>query len=136
MLRKDFVQFEIEKIGLIIARILGLKKEGIAQEAQELAHRTLSAEFGLEEADLNDLPVETFEEQLKTMAFSADKLDLLAQLIFESAHPFEDLDWVRNRLHKVLAIYHLLEHGHHTQSLTNLARREMIDRFLNNEQYG
>jgi hypothetical protein len=135
MIRKDFVLFEIQKIAQALARILGFKKEGELDEAQELADSTISEYFSLTPDKLDTMTPEGLINTLDLTSIHPEKLQLLADLLFESVHPFEDTQKVTNRLHLVLAIHNTLEEVHHVQSLNNLARREFIDKFLNNAQY-
>ena len=135
MFKRDRMLFGIEKIGQVLAKIIGLKQQGELQKAHELSEQCVSEEFLLSESYLDTVSPEEFGAWLVTQNYPAEKLDLLAQLLFERAHPFEDVQPVINRLHLVLVIFKVLEEDHHIQSLTNLSKRDMIDKFLNNQQY-
>ena len=126
---------EIQKLAKVISRIIGLKNEIKNDEAEELIKRTLTENFGLNfESLFKESPAE-FDVILKSKSYSSEKLDLLGQLLFEAAHPFEDIPETDSILHKVLVIFKLIEEDHHMQSFDNLNKREMIDKFLNNRQY-
>lgn len=134
MIRKDFIQFEIQKIAQVLARILGLKKEGDPEEAHALATTALIEFYALDPEQFdgkNGDPLHGLDS--KTMP--AEKLQLLADLLFERAHPFEHNPQTTAFLHAVLRIQNALEEEHHIASLNNLARRDLIDKFLNTEQY-
>lgn len=126
---------EIQKLTQVLARILGLKNESKYDEAEDLIKKTLAEDFEFDFDNLNTVSTSDFETILKSRDLSADKLDILSQLLFESVHPFEDIPETDIMLHKVLVIFRLLEEEHHTQSLDNFSKREMIDKFLNNRQY-
>lgn len=126
---------EIQKLTQVLARILGLKNESKYDEAEDLIKKTLTEDFGFNFDSLNTTSTTDFETALKNTDLPAEKLDALAQLLFESVHPFEDTPETDAMLHKVLLIFRLLEEEHHTQSLDNFSKREMIDKFLNNRQY-
>jgi hypothetical protein len=135
MLRRDSFMAEIQKLTQVLARILGLKNENKYDEAEDLIKSTLASDFGFNFDDLNATSTTDFEALLKTKNFPSEQLDLLAQVLFESVHPFEDTPETDIMLHKVLLIFRLMEEEHHTQSLDNFSKREMIDKFLNNRQY-
>ena len=126
---------DIQKLAQVLARILGLKNENKYHEAEDLIKAVLAEDFGFDFENLNTMSTTEFEALLKEKNYSSEKLDLLGQLLFESVHPFEDIPETDTMLHKVLVIMRLLEEEHHTQSLDNLSKREIIDKFLNNRQY-
>jgi hypothetical protein len=135
MIRKDFIEAEIQKLAQIIAKIIGLKNDGRLDEAIEISQQTISENFGFDKKFLEQGSVEEFEAELKSRNYSAEKLNALAQILFESSYPFQDTEECVAVMHKVALVLNLLETEHHQQSFENLSRREMIDNFLNNEQY-
>lgn len=135
MLRKDFITSEMQKLAQVLARIIGLKKEGEIEKAHDVIAETLANNFGLSESFLNTSKPAELQAFLNQQKYSEEKLNILAQLLFESAHPFEDIPELENRLHLVLEVFNLLEKEYHTQSLDNIAKRQMIDKFLNTDQY-
>ncbi|EOR92579.1 hypothetical protein ADIARSV_4266 [Arcticibacter svalbardensis MN12-7] len=135
MIRKDFIEAEIQKLGQILAKILGLKNDGNVDDGIDLAFQALSDTFGLTKEYLETSGVEDFQLFLKTNSYSAEKLNLLAQLMFETVYPFQEEKETILILHKTAAILNLLETEHHQQSFENIARREQITNFLNNLQY-
>ena len=135
MIRKDFIEAEIQKLAQVIAKIIGLKNEGKLDEALEISEHSLSENFGFDQKLIEQGSVEEFETELKSRNYSAEKLNALAQILFESSYPFQDTEECVAVMHKVALVLHLLETEHHQQSFENLSRREMIDNFLNNEQY-
>ncbi len=135
MIRKDFIDSEIQKLAQVLAKIIGLKNDGNLDDALEVSRKTLSENFGLDNQLLEQGTVEEFEKFLIGQNYSADKLNALAQILFETAHPFQDTDECRALAHKTALVLNLLETEHHQQSFENLGRREMIDNYLNNEQY-
>lgn len=135
MIRKDFIEAEIQKLAQVIAKIIGLKNQGDFDEALKTSEETLSENFGFQRKFLESSTVEDFETELRNRNYSAEKLNALAHLMFESAHPFQDTEECVALAHKVALVLNLLETEHHQQSFENLSRREMIDNFLNNEQY-
>ncbi|HEY0057325.1 MAG TPA: hypothetical protein VGB63_18390 [Pedobacter sp.] len=135
MIRKDFIDSEIQKLAQVLAKIIGLKNDGNLDEALELSRRTLSENFGLDNQLLEHGSVGELETLLKSRNYSADKLNALVEILFESTHPFPDTEECRALAHKTALVLNLLETEHHQQSFENLGRREMIDNYLNNEQY-
>lgn len=135
MIRKDFVEAEIQKLAQILAKILGLKNDGNVDEGIETAFGTLAESFDLHREDLEQKSVEDFQAYLSSRAYSPEKLNLMAQLMFETVYPFQEVEETFLILHKTAAVINLLETEHHQQSFENIARREQINTFLNNRQY-
>lgn len=135
MIRKDFVEAEIQKLAQIIAKIIGLKNDGNLDQALEASRQCLSESFGLDQQLLDNGTIEEFEQVLKSRNYSAEKLNALAQLLFENAHPFQDTEECVAVVRKTALVLNLLETEHHQQSFENISRREIIDNFLNNQQY-
>lgn len=126
---------EIQKLGQILAKILRLKNDGNVDEGLGLAFQALSDNFSLTKEYLETASVEDFQLFLKANQYSAEKLNLLAQLLFETVYPFQDEKETALILHKTAAILNLLETEYHQQSFENIARRDQITNFLNNQQY-
>lgn len=135
MIRKDFVEAEIQKLAQVLARILGLKNDGNVDEGIEGAFEALNDSFGLSREDLEQTSVEDFQASLEGQSYSPEKLNLMAQLMFETVYPFQEVEETFLILHKTAAVLNLLENVHHQQSFENIARREQINTFLNNRQY-
>ena len=112
-----------------------MKNDGNLDEGLEVSKQTLSENFGFDQKLLEEGTVEEFEILVRSRNYSAEKLNALAELLFESAHPFQDTEECLAIVHKTALILNLLETEHRQQSFQNLSRREMIDNFLNNEQY-
>ena len=135
MIRKDFIDTEIQRLAQVIAKIIGLKNEGNLDEALVLSHKSLLEDFGFEVSVLEQGSIEEFERLVRAGNYSAEKLSLLGQLLFESAHPFQDTEECVTLVRKTALVFTLLETEYHQQSLENISKREMINNFLNNEQY-
>lgn len=135
MLRRDYLQAEIKKLAEVLARIIGLKREGRFSDANALADDTLQSVFDIHYAEAASTSTEEFEALLHEIKPGPEKLDALAKLLFERVHPFEESPQTDSVLHKILLIYRLLEEEHHIQSLENLNNRDTIGTFLNNRQY-
>lgn len=130
MLRRDFLQAEIQKLAEVLARIMGLKKDGKYLEAEKLTKETIGEAFGFDFQHLPDLPEPEFEKQILAQDLPAEKLDQLARFMFEAVHPFEDNEQTKSILRKVLVIFSILEREFHRQSLENLNRQVRIKKFL------
>ncbi len=135
MIRKDFIDAEIQKLEQVLAKIIGLKNDGNLDEALEISQQSLTETFGFDKQLLEKGTVEDFELIIRDKNYSAEKLNMLAQILFENAYPFQDTEECTALAHKTALVLNLLETEHRQQSFENLSRREMIDNFLNNEQY-
>ena len=136
MIRRDFLQAEIEKLAQAIAKILGLKEAGKTQEAGDLTNKFLLHDFDLKFEEILLLSHDQFKLLLLTKKYPAQKLDLLSRFLWESVSPFQQNPETIIVLNHVLTIYQLLEQEHHTQSLENLNRQRSISKFLDQHKYG
>ncbi|WP_419800817.1 hypothetical protein [Mucilaginibacter sp.] len=137
MIRRDFIQAEIEKIAKALAKIMGLKEASNLQEADDLINKSLLNDFDLKADDLLLLDEKQFKKLLADRKYLPQKLDLLSQFLLESVSPFQPNPKTFHLLDHILLIYQLLEQEHHTQSFENLSRKQNIIQFLNqNEQHG
>jgi hypothetical protein len=132
MFRKDHILTEIEKLALVIARLMGLKTDGKADEFIHLVDSTLLSEYNISLAELLELPIEDLQIKLQNENYSADKLDALAQLLYLQGEPFEVNPQTLLTLNKVLLIFDLLEQKYHRQSFENINKRKSINQFLDN----
>ena|SRR3569833_2329866 len=130
MFKRDIILAEMQKLALILARLVGLKEEGKQAEFNQLAEDTALKEYEIAWQDLLNMPPVDFEIWLQRQAISADKLDALAQLLYLQNEPFGASPKCKINLQKVLLIYDLLEQKHHRQSLDNIRRRKKIEIYI------
>ena len=130
MYKENLIDNEIRKLALILARLMGLKADGKADEFVHLAGNTLLKEYNFEWDELPDLPLNDFEALLQTNDYGADKLDTLAQILYLRTEPFKNTPETRELLKKLLVVYDMLEQQHHRQSFENVNKRNIILRFL------
>lgn len=130
MIRRDFLQAEIEKLAQALAKILGLKKVGKTQEAADLINKTLLQDFNLSLNETAQYDADDFKALLVSKNYPTEKLDLLSRFLLESVSPFQQNPETFTVLNHVLTIYQFLEREHHTQSLENLNQKRVILQFL------
>jgi hypothetical protein len=130
MFRKDYILNEIEKLALVIARLMGFKTAGKEDEFIPLADSTLLHEYNIPLKELLGLTIEDFEIKLEKENYSADKLDALAQLLYLYSEPFNANPEVLLTLKKVLIIFDTLEQKYHRQSFENINKRKFIYQFV------
>lgn len=130
MIRRDFLQAEINKLAQVLAKIIDLKTDGNQAEAENLLHKHLQQDFDLDISDLINISSADFEKQLSDQNYPQQKLDLLSQFLFESVSPLQKNPETAVILNQVLTIYSFLEQKHHTQSFENLNRKQIIIQFL------
>ena len=121
----------MQKLAQVLARIVGLKRDGLPEEAEALLQKVLREDFDLNPADIQNLTLEQFTGLIRHQGYGPEKADLFSQFLFEWASPLKRDDAEKeNLLRKVLALYDLLETDFHRQSLENLNRRTLIRNFL------
>lgn len=132
MYKESFIDNEIRKLALIFARLMGLKADGKADEFVQLADSTLLNEYNIDWDELPDMPVAHFKALLQDNNYSADKLDMLAQVLYLRTEPFDASHKTLTCLQKVLLIFDILEKKYNMQSLGNINKRNFINQYLHN----
>ena len=136
MLKRDFLQAEIEKLNQIFAKILGLKDDGKYAEANDLINNTLNNDLNIQLKEISTIESIDLKSYLTAKKLSAQKLDLLAKFLLAGLPQWEnDQDTIRT-LGQVNSIYELLEQQHHWQSLENIQQQQKILLFLHKINYG
>jgi endonuclease III len=131
MIKEDYILNEIEKLALLIARLLGLKEAGKTDEFIHLANTSLLNEYPITLEELLDLTSEDFKLELEKKNFSANKLDAMAKLLYIYSEPFNVNPETLLSLQKVIIIFDLLEQKYHWQSFENINKRTFIHQFVN-----
>lgn len=128
MYRKDYLEREFEKLGLIIAYILNLKKENKTFSEIELAAKTgLKSLFG------EDFDLETVEHDTDVNEFTPQKQQALADILFElgiTAHQQNKLKAAKRFLSQYLHVLTLIEKNSTTFSFQNLSNKAIADEIM------
>ena len=131
-MHRDILVDGIEKLALVLAKLMGFKKAGKANEFTQLAENTMLKEYDISVSELLGITLNEFEAWLSKENHNADKLDVLAQLLYLNSEPFTVSIETRLALQKTLFIFDLLEQKHHRQSFENINKRNRIYQFLKN----
>ena len=130
MYRKDLITAEIEKLALVLARIMGLKIELRLKEAEDLFNETLLNSFGLERGLILNSEIAPFSDWLATSDLNAEQLNSLGDILFS------DLDFEQNPINSQLfaqkldLVYHRLADKYQTIHLINLGRQKYIQQYI------
>ena len=130
MYTRDLVVDEIQKMALVIAKLLGIKSAGTTVDFEQEFNNVLQSEYNIELEELLGLTEEEFISRINTAEYSSDKLNALSQMLYVFADPFKADAETQLLLKKVLAIFDLLEQKYHTQSFDNLNKRNAIYRYF------
>ena len=128
MYRKDYLEREFEKLGLIIAYILNLKKENKAFSEIELAAKT-----GLRNLFGEDFDLETVEHDADVNEFTPQKQQALADILFElgiTAHQQNKPKASKRFLSQYLYMLTLIEKNSTTFSFQNLSNKAIADEIM------
>ena len=128
MYRKDYLEREFEKLGLLIAYILNLKKTDSAFEEIEQAAKT-----GLKDLFGGDFELETVEHDTDVNEMTPQKQQALADILFElgtSAQEQEKPRTAKRFLSQYLHMLTLLEKNSTTFSFQNLANKAIADEIM------
>lgn len=119
MYRRDLILNETQKFAQLLAKLLGLKVDCQDDEATAFYHTVLTEEFGLNNAELQQLSNDDFKAFLSQKNFRIDQLDALAKLLYYNVQlPLNAETTVS--LQKALVIFDVLEKEHRTQSFENI----------------
>lgn len=130
MYRKDLLTAEIEKLALVLARIMGFKKELKLKEAADLFNETLLNSFGLERDLILNNDIEPFYSWLENSNLNAEQLNSLGDFLFS------ELDFEQNPIisqlfaQKLNLVYQCLADKHQTIHLINLGRQRYIEQYV------
>jgi hypothetical protein len=130
MYRRDYFLNETQRLAQLISRLLGLKSEGKHQEVKQTYHNALTDEYELEPTQLEAFSLPDFEQWIRASAFSAAKLNTLAQLLYHNAEPFQPDSSTLFQLQKVLILLDVLEQQHHLQLFDNISKRQIIIKYI------
>jgi hypothetical protein len=130
VLKRDFLQAEIERLAKVLARLMGLKDQNKLDEADLLIEKVLSEEYGLSLDFLTEASVQDFYKFLRDKSFPAQKIDLLVQFLYQASLNANQENANPDLLKKTLLVMDLLEKEYHQQSLSNLKRRTLIENYL------
>jgi len=131
-MHRDILVDGIEKLAIVLAKLMGFKKEDKASEFTQLAENTMLKEYGISLPELQGLTLEEFEASLSGKNYNAEKLDLLAQLLYLNSEPLTVSAETQLSLKKILLIFDQLEQKHRWQSFENINKRNHIYQFLKN----
>ncbi|MET4083831.1 uncharacterized protein YfkK (UPF0435 family) [Pedobacter sp. UYP30] len=131
MLRKEIMTAEMQKIAQDLARIFGLKIDGLVLEADEAIGESLQEDFDLELDDLENFMSVEFEEYLRKHKFSKEKIEVLSQLLYAKIDSFEPTNQNKDIAERLLQLYDFIEVVHNTSSFEILNRKVKVKQLLN-----
>jgi uncharacterized protein (DUF1697 family) len=130
MFQRDFLLNEARKFAEMLARLMGLKAEGLMVEFDQQTDKLLQQEYNTTTERLLALSLDDFRHNIENANYTAEKLNALSQLLYLFAEPFADDDETASLLQKVLIIFDALEKQHHYQSFDNIAKQKFIHQYL------
>ena len=133
MFQRDFLVNEARKFAELLARLMGLKAEGLMVEFNKETDDLLQKEYDITLERLLALPLDDFREDIERSTYnshSPEKLNALSQILYVFAEPFADDDETASLLKKVLIIFEVLEQKHHFQSFDNVAKQKFIHQYF------
>lgn len=131
MYERDLILAEIQKLAQALARIMGLKLQEKTAEADDLFAKSLQKDFGISLENLLSNVTESFETLLLERAYTAEKLEMLSQFLYEQFSTSVDDLQKQPLAEKLLVIYQVLESTYHIVNMTNLDRQKNVIQYLN-----
>lgn len=132
MPKEDYLQKYLEKLSRVIAAMLGFRDKGFPEDALRLVEETYKELLDIDLEELAIMPVEKFIDIIKKASYSAQHLELLAQLTRETANSFSaknESDIAKGFYAKSLQLYYLLSEKDKTFSFE---REEIIQQLTIN----
>jgi hypothetical protein len=130
MQQRDYILNEARKLALLLAKLMGLKAADNEEEYHRYFNELLQHEYNTELETLLQINDTDFRDTIDKAEYSAEKLNMLGQMLYMFAEPFKATEQTAAILQKVLAIYNLLETKYHVESFDNLTRRNAIYSFF------
>lgn len=131
MYKRDLLAAEIQKLAEALARIMGLKKDGKAEEAENRLDDIFEHEYGILYSDLLNCGLSDFEIFLNEKNFTSEKLDLFSQFVYLKFNPKDTTATAISLAEKIKLIYTTLEVKHHIINMINLDRQKTIQQYIN-----
>ncbi|HEY0176516.1 MAG TPA: hypothetical protein VGC08_09075 [Pedobacter sp.] len=130
MYRRDLLTAEIQKLAQALARIIGLKQQGLTEEAEEGIDQMLLNDFGILFSDLILVETTDFTAFLTGKDYPAEKLDILSQLLYLRFDPAIVTVENKSVAEKLQLIYQTLEIKHRVINMINLDRQKNTGQYL------
>ena len=130
MFRKDLMTTEMQQLAQVLARIFGLKIDGLVLEADEEIGNSLKNDFGLDLVDLENFTAAEFDQYLRKQEFSKDKIEVLSQLLYAKIDSFENTEQNKDIAERLLQLYDFIEIEHNTSSFEILNRKVKLKQLL------
>ncbi|MBS1647604.1 MAG: hypothetical protein JST67_09720 [Bacteroidetes bacterium] len=130
MYRKDFLDREFEKLGLLLATLLQLKKSGKTFDEIEQA-----VQIDLKNIVGDSFDLKTAENDINVYALSSDKQQALANLLFEMGILAQEQNKPEAACHffkQYLHVVSLAEEKSHTFSFQNLYNKALAQKIIRN----
>ena len=122
---------EIQKLAQALARLLSLKQQGKQVEAEQGIDELLETDFGILFTDLIQSSEDDFEAFLMAKDFSAEKLDMLSQLLYLRFETEELSPANLSIAQHLKLIYQTLETKHRVVNMVNIGRQKNVLLYLN-----
>lgn len=128
MYRKDYIEREFEKMGILLATILGLKKSG--KEFTEIEQATKT---GLRDVFGEAFDLENIEQELNLGKLTPQKQQALADILFElgiTANQQSKLVAAKRFLSQYLFLLTLIDNNSTTFSFQNMANKAIAEEII------
>jgi len=125
MPKEDYLLKYLEKLSRVIAAMLGFREKGFPEDSLRLADETFRELLKFDIDELAIMPIEKFNEAVRTEKYTTSYLEALAELAYETANAYiaqENNEKANLFFEKSLHLYYLLNEKDKTFSF----EREMI----------
>ena len=83
MYKRDYLERLVEEGAKVIARLLGLRKEGRVEKALQVADEAFEMYTGYTYAQIDDITLDTFTNFIEDSGIAPQRLELMAWLLVE-----------------------------------------------------
>jgi hypothetical protein len=109
--KEDYLLKYLEKLSRVIAAMFGFRDKGFPEDALRLADEAYKELLNFNIEELAIMPVEKFVETINKIGYSANYLEALAGLAYETAKSFlvqKNIKYTQSFYQKALELYNLL----------------------------
>ena len=142
MEKRDYIKDQIEQLGkmlgLVVAKFMGLKSEGKAEQGIEVSQQTLKSELDLDVDKILALDPPALTEYLADRHLNGDHTEKLADYFIAIADYKLSLDEETAVLYyeKVLQLYGIIDATSHLYAFERFNKEERIRGILKNNNAG
>jgi len=137
MPKEDYLLKYLEKLGRVVAAMMGFREKGFPEDSLRIADETFKELLNFNFVELALMPIEEFITSIRNEKYNPSYLDGIAQLTLETAKTLTALgnvDSANGFYSKSLQLYYLLNEKDKTFSFEREMKISMLLQLTNNNK--